>query len=477
MPDLCDLTASELRRMIGRKDISPVELVESCIDRIDRVDGQLNAMVTKSYDRARAEARDAEKAVLDGDELGLLHGLPVGIKDLEATAGIRTTSGSNLYATHVPAKDQGAVANIRDAGGIILGKTNTPEFGAGANTRNLVFGATGNPFDPVLTCGGSSGGSAVALATGMVPLASGSDYGGSLRTPASFCGVVGIRPSPGVVAAEGRPVGLLPFSVLGPMGRTVDDACLLLQAQAGPNPHDPFSTAPVLELHSPLEDADLGSIRAMITPDLGSAAMSKSYRDIFSKRTGMFRHHFAAAIDASPDFTDGDNCFEVLRGVNFVAAHGARVRDHRDSLSPNVVDNVDRGLAYSLADVAEAHLQQSRIARAWLDLFEDIDVVICPGASTTPFPHDQWSVSDIDGTPMETYMRWLGITYLPTMALACGVTIPCGLDHAGMPFGIQILSAPGNDRLVIEVARALESVLASHAATRRPLADLDGLKG
>ena len=477
MPELCDLTASDLRRMIGRKDISPVELVESCIDRTERVDGPLNAMVTKSYDRARKEARDAETAVLDGDELGLLHGIPVGIKDLEATAGIRTTSGSNLYAAHVPARDQGSVANIRDAGGIILGKTNTPEFGAGANTRNLVFGATGNPFDPARTCGGSSGGSAVALATGMVPLASGSDYGGSLRTPASFCGVVGIRPSPGVVAAEGRPVGLLPFSVLGPMGRTVDDACLLLQAQAGPDPHDPFSTAPVQDLHSPLEDADLGSIRAMITPDLGSAAMSKSYRDIFTGRAGMFRHHFAAAIDASPDFTDGDNCFEVLRGVNFVAAHGARVRDHRDSLSPNVVDNVDRGLAYSLADVAEAHLQQSRIARAWLDLFEDIDVVICPAASTTPFSHDQWSISDIDGTPMETYMRWLGITYLPTMALACGVTIPCGLDHADMPFGIQVLSAPGNDRLVIEVARALESVLASHEATARPIPDLDRLQG
>ncbi len=477
MPDLCDLTASELRRMIGRKDISPVELVDSCIERIESVDGPLNAMVTKSYERARTEAREAEKAVLDGGELGLLHGIPVGIKDLEATAGIRTTSGSKLYAEHVPATDQGVVANIREAGGIVLGKTNTPEFGAGANTRNLVFGATGNPFDPARTCGGSSGGSAVALATGMVPLASGSDYGGSLRTPASFCGVVGIRPSPGVVAAEARSVSLLPFSVLGPMGRTVDDAHLLLQAQAGSNPHDPFSMPPVEDLYGPLEDADLGSIRAMITPDLGSAAMSDAYRDIFTSRAGMFRHHFAAAIDANPDFTDGDNCFEVLRGVNFVATHGARVRDHRDLLSPNVVDNVDRGLACSLADVAEAHLQQSRIARAWLDLFEDIDVVICPAASSTPFTHDQWSVTEIDGTPMETYMRWLGITYLPTMALACAVAVPCGLDHAGMPFGIQVLSAPGNDRLVMEVARALESVLAGHDATRRPLPDLDRLRG
>jgi len=476
MPDLCDLTATELRTMIGRKDISPVELVESCIERIESIDGRLNAIVTKSYDRARDEARDAEKAVLDGEELGLLHGLPLGIKDLETTAGIRTTSGSKLYADHIPAHDQGVVANMRGAGGIIIGKTNTPEFGAGANTRNLVFGATGNPFDPVKTCGGSSGGSAVALATGMVPLASGSDYGGSLRTPASFCGVVGLRPSPGLVAAEGRPVGLLPFSVLGPMGRTVDDAYMLLQAQAGPNPHDPFATAANDELYAPLEAADLGSIRAMVSADLGAAPLSNAYRDIFSARTDLFRHHFAAAIDANPDFTDGHNCFEVLRGVNFVAAHGARVRDHRDQLSPNVVDNVDRGLAYSLADVAEAHLQQSRIARHWLDLFGDVDVVICPAASSTPFPHDQWSVTEIDGTSMETYMRWLAITYLPTMALACGAVIPCGLDHAGMPFGIQILSAPGNDRLVAEVAKGLESVLAQHDATKRPLPDLAALK-
>ena len=180
MSDLCDKTAVELRRLIGRKDVSPVELLDSCIARIEATDSALNAVVTRSFDRAREEALNAEKAVLNGEELGLLHGLPVGIKDLEATDGIRTTLGSQLYADHVPNKDQGSVANIRAEGGIIIGKTNTPEFGAGANTRNLVFGATGNPFAPEKTCGGSSGGSAVALATGMMPLATGSDYGGSL---------------------------------------------------------------------------------------------------------------------------------------------------------------------------------------------------------------------------------------------------------------------------------------------------------
>mgnify|MGYP006106544651 CR=1 FL=1 len=475
MTNLCDMTAVELRTMIGRKDLSPVDLVEASIQRIEAVDGSLNAMVTKSFERARDEAKQAEKTVLDGGELGLLHGLPVGVKDLETTAGIRTTMGSQLYADNIPKNDQGAVANVRAEGGIILGKTNTPEFGAGANTRNLVFGATGNPFAIDKTCGGSSGGSAVALATGMVPLATGSDYGGSLRTPAVFCGVVGIRPSPGVVPNECRPVGLLPFSVLGPMGRTVDDAYLLLQAQMSVDPRDPFSTAPAIDLFSPLEGADLGNIKAVISPDLGTAVMSSDYRSIFAERTSLFRHHFAGAYDDAPNFANADNCFEVLRGVNFVAAHGERVRHHRDQLSPNVIDNVDRGLAYNLQDVATAHLQQSRIARDWLDLFNEVDVVICPGASTSPFPHDQWAVTEIDGAEMETYMRWLGITYLPTMALACGVALPCGLDHLGMPFGIQILSAPGNDRLVIEVAKAIETVLAKHDETRRPLPDIAAL--
>ena len=204
MSDLCDKTATELRSLIGRKDISPVELVESCIERIETTDKALNAVVTPTFDHARNEAARAEKAVLDGDDLGLLHGLPIGIKDLEATSGILTTLGSQLYANHVPEKDQGSVANIRAEGGIVIGKTNTPEFGAGANTRNLVFGATGNPFAPEKTCGGSSGGSAVALATGMMPLASGSDYGGSLRTPAGFCGVVGRLYRASLAATHGR---------------------------------------------------------------------------------------------------------------------------------------------------------------------------------------------------------------------------------------------------------------------------------
>ena len=394
MSELCDQSAVDLRRRIGAKEISPVELTESCIARIEAVNGTLNAMVSTCFERALDEAKSAEQAVMDGEFLGALHGLPVGIKDLEATEGLRTTYGSKLYEDNIPEADQVAVANVRDEGGIVIGKTNTPEFGAGANTRNLVFGATGNPFDPVKTCAGSSGGSAVALAAGMVPLASGSDYGGSLRTPASFCGVVGFRPTPGVVPAETKPAGLLPFSVLGPMGRSVGDAALLLSAQASVDARDPYSGDLDPALFDPMREADLSTIHVAVSEDLGCSPVSNANRALFKARTDTFRHVFAEAEDRDPDFTGVHECFEVLRGVVFVGAHGERVKNHRDNISPNVVDNVDRGLAYGLEDVANAHLTQTRIARDWVKLLNEVDCVIAPAAAVTPFPHAEWFVSE-----------------------------------------------------------------------------------
>lgn len=472
MSELCDQNAVDLRRMIGSKQISPLELLDSCINRVETVNPTLNAVVSECYDRARDEAKAAEAEMMAGEPLGLLHGLPVGIKDLEDTEGLRTTYGSKLYEDNVPEQDQVSVRNVRDEGGVVFCKTNTPEFGAGANTRNLVFGATGNPFDPEKTCAGSSGGSAVALATGMMPIASGSDYGGSLRTPAAFTGVVGFRPSPGVVPSENKPIGLLPFSVLGPMGRNVPDTALLLAAQASIDPRDPFSTAMDASHVEALEFADISSARVAISTDLGCSPVSKVNRDIFKARTDTFRHVFAEAVDYDPDFTDVHEAFEVLRGVAFVGAHGERVRTRRDDISPNVVDNVDRGLEYSLKDVAMAHVAQSKIARNWLGLFDEYDVLICPAASVTPFPHAEWYVKEIDGEDMPTYMRWLALSYAPTMAAACGCVLPCGVDNEGMPFGIQILGAPGEDRHVLEVAASLESVLASNSATARPIPNI-----
>lgn len=475
--ELCDLSATEARRLIGTKEISPVELLESCITRIEAVDGAVNCMVTRAFDRAREEAKVAEQMVLDGDDLGLLHGLPIGIKDLESTEGVRTTLGSLIYEDNVPEVDGGSVAAVRAEGAIIIGKTNTPEFGAGANTKNRVFGATGNPFDPTKTCAGSSGGSAVALATGMVPIASGSDYGGSLRTPAGFCGVTGFRPSIGTVPAEGRPAALMPWGVLGPMGRTVKDAHLLLQAQMDDDRRDPFSGLVDPRLFDTVEGLDLGSIRAAISPDLGCAPVDNDIRRIFTERTNMFRGVFAEAADECPDFGDIHRVFEVFRGVTFVAAHGERLKKHKDLLGPNVIDNTTRGLEFTAEDMGWAIVEQGNLTRRYVNFFDDVDVLICPAASVTPFPHEQLYVDEINGEKMPTYMRWLAMSYAPTMALTCGAVIPCGLDHEDMPFGIQILGPNGSDALVLAVAHALEQYFAGNDALKRPVPDLSKLKG
>ena len=478
--ELCDLTAMEARRLIGTKEISPVELLESCIARVEAVDGAVNCMVTRAYERARVEAKVAEQMVLDGDELGLLHGLPMGIKDLEATEGIRTTWGSLINKDTVPEADQGSVAAVRAEGAIILGKTNTPEFGAGANTKNRVFGATGNPFNPVLTCAGSSGGSAVALATGMVPIASGSDYGGSLRTPAGFCGVVGFRPSPGTVPAEGKASALMPWSQLGPMARTVADAALLLQAQMDDDRRDPFSGLVDPRLFSSVDGLDLGSIRAAITLDLGCCPVDKGIADTFKARTDAFRGVFAEAQDRAPDFNgptgDIHRVFEIFRGITFVALHQERLKNHKDLLGPNVIDNTTRGLEVTAADVGWGMVEQSKLMRRFIDMFDEVDVVICPAASVSPFPHEQLYVDEINGEKMPTYMRWLAISYVPTMAMACAAVIPCGVDHKGMPFGLQIMAPNGKDALVLAVAQALEQYFAGKADLMRPVPDLAKLK-
>lgn len=471
----CDLSALEARRLIGRKELSPVELYESCITRIGRVDGALNAITAIDGEGARDAAKVAEQAVMDGAPLGLLHGLPVGIKDLQATKGLRTTWGSLLYQDHVPDHDDPMVANIRDQGGIILAKTNTPEFGAGANTTNRVFGPTGNPFDRDKTCGGSSGGSAVAVATGMVPLATGSDHGGSLRTPATFCGVVGIRPSPGLVPRTIRPVSLLPMPVLGPMARSVEDAHLLLKAQLDRDKDDPFSSDDMRRIPEALSGVDLGSLKVAVSTDLGCAPVDNEIARVFAKKVKRFAPVFAEVQAVDPDFSDVHEAFEILRAVQFVAAHKERLEDSRELLGPNVINNVERGLKYSLPDVAWAHKAQTGIYTRFRAFFEDADILICPAAAVSPFPHAQLFVEEINGEKMPTYMRWLAMTYALTMALPSAVCLPCGADHLGMPFGIQIVGPIGSDAFVLEVAFALEQALAQSRKTARPRPDVKKL--
>ena len=347
MTEPCDLTAVEARRLIGRRALSPVELLESCLARTDATDHAVNAMVARDDAASRAAAKAAEAAVMRGDALGALHGLPVGIKDLTPTKGLRTTWGSPLFRDHVPAEDHSLVANIRAAGGIIAGKTNTPEFGAGANTRNAVYGATGNAFDPSKNAAGSSGGSAVALAVGQVPLCSGSDMGGSLRNPAAFNGIVGFRPTPGLVPDEGKKLGWSGLGVQGPMARTVPDLCLLMSVMAGEDAGDPMATTVHgKRVHSPgdffpVQSLDLGGLRVAITPDFGFAPTEKHIAEVFAEKVALFRHAFRSVSDATPDCTGTDEAFEVLRSTNFIAGHIEKWHTARDQLGPNIVANME----------------------------------------------------------------------------------------------------------------------------------------
>jgi amidase len=475
MTEPCDLAALEARCLIGVRKLSPVELLDSCLERISATNPQLNAIVAMDENAAKNAAKAAENAVMRGDDLGLLHGLPLGIKDLQATQGLRTTWGSLIYEDHVPAVDEPLVANLRSHGAVILGKTNTPEFGAGANTTNRVYGATGNPFDPAKTCGGSSGGSAVALAVGQVPLATGSDYGGSLRTPAAFCGVCGFRPSPGTVPSTERSAALTPFPVNGPMGRTIADLHLLLKAQIDLDKRDPFSSDDCLRLPEQLAPIDLASIRAAVSADLGCAPIDNDIRRTFLDRLKCFRHVFAEVQNRDPDLGPVHEVFEILRGVYFVGAHAERVEKQRDLLGPNVIDNTERGLKYAAKDIAWAFVEQAKLYRRFLAFFEEVDVLICPAASVSPFPHAQRYVDAINGESMPNYMRWLAITYALTTAIPAVAVIPCGVDRLGMPFGIQIVGPNGSDTLVLQVAHALEQVLGDIPETARPIPNLSKL--
>jgi Asp-tRNA(Asn)/Glu-tRNA(Gln) amidotransferase A subunit family amidase len=465
----------EARRLIGLRKLSPVELLESCLERIDKTNGGINAIVAMDADAARTRAKAVEQAIMRGEDVGLIAGLPVGVKDLQPTAGLRTTWGSLLFKDNVPAEDESSVARLRAAGGIVVGKTNTPEFGAGGNTRNRVYGATGNPFDPAKTSGGSSGGSAATLALGQVALATGSDLGGSLRTPAGFCGVVGFRPSPGMVPGADRAVALFPFAVLGPMGRTVADAHLLLRAQIGIDRRDPFSSGDSRCIPPQLSGADLGRLRVAVSSDLGCAPVDKAIAQVFRSRVKTFGGVFREVEERAPDFGPVHDMFEIHRAVYFVAAHRERLDKSRALLDRNVIDNTERGMRYSLPDVSRAHVEQTKLYKRFLAFFETFDVLICPAASVSPFPHAQLFVEEINGEAMPTYMRWLAITYAPTLGLACAAVLPCGLDHKGLPFGIQVIGPNGADARVLEVAHALERELAEHRETARPVPDIGGL--
>ena len=480
MPDhhhIVALPATEMRRLIGARQLSPVELLEACIDRIEAVNPYVNAVTATCFERARGEARAAEAAVLSGRPLGLLHGMPLGVKDLENTAGLLTTFGSPIYRANLPKADNELVARLRAAGAIVAGKTNVPEMGAGANTFNPVWGATGNPFDPRLNAGGSSGGSAAALALDMLPVCTGSDTGGSLRIPAAKCGVVGFRPSPGVVPSVRKPLGWTPISVVGPMGRTVADACLQLAATAGMSAGDPLSyPLDPLDFLVP-QNVDLGGLRVGYTEDFGACAVDPDIRAAFREKIAAMRHLFRSCDPVSLELGEVHRCFDVLRAEAFVA--GMREAYERDpsSLGPNPRANYEMGAAMSLVDSAWAQAEQTRILGRFQAAFREFDVILATTTPVSPFPWTQPHAAVIDGEAQENYYRWLSLTYVTTLTTHPSLALPCGTDARGLPFGLQVVGGFRADRFTLGVGHAMEAAFAASDVLRRPVPDASRLRG
>ena len=481
MTEACDLSAIAARSLIGQRKLSPVELLESCLARIDAVNPAVNAVVARDDAAARASAREAEAMVMRGDPLPALHGLPIGIKDLEEAAGLPTTWGSPIFKDHVSTTDDGIVASVRAAGAVIIGKTNTPEWGAGANTRNRVYGATGNPFDPTKSAAGSSGGSGVALATGMAPICTGSDTGGSLRNPAAFNGVVGFRPSPGLVPGTKRGLGWSPLPVVGPMARTAADAALLLSTMVSDDARDPLAySVHEAEVRSaeefyPVLPLDVSSLRVALTADFGFAPTEKHIAEVFAEKTGLFRSVFGRAEDATPDCAGCDEAFEILRATAFLAGHLERVRTRPEDVGPNIIANVEEGLRYSAADVSRAMVLQTQMYRRWQVFFDDYDVILTPAITISPRAWSELYPAEIDGRATRTYYHWLAMAYAATVVGHPAISIPVGLDRLGMPFGLQIVGPRGGDALVMRVAVALEALLAGDPRLARPVPDIAAL--
>ena len=473
---LVERSAVELRGLIARREVSPLELLAACIDRIERLNPFVNAITATCFERALSEARLAEQAVMRGQPLGLLHGLPIGIKDLEATAGLLSTMGSPNLRNHVPGQDNELVRRLRAAGAIVVGKTNVPEMGAGANTRNPVWGATGNPFDPNLNAGGSSGGSAAALALDMLPLCSGSDTGGSLRIPAAKCGVVGLRPSPGLVPNARKPLGWSPISVVGPMGRTVADACLQLAATAGPHAGDPLSYPVEAAAFLAPAPVALSRLRVAWTEDCGCCDVDPLVRRALREKIGAMRGLFAACDPIEFDLGDVHRCFDVLRAEAFVA--GLRETYERDpgSLGPNPRANYEMGMRMSLLDLAWAQSEQTRILARFQKAFEGYDLVLSPTTPVSPMPWTQTHVTEIEGRRQDNYYRWLALTYVVTLTTHPAISLPCGTDERGLPFGLQVTGSFRGDLPLLAAAQAMEHAFADDPVLRRPRPDLARLR-
>jgi amidase len=470
--DLCANDAVTLAGMMRRRDVSAREVIAAHIARIEALDGAINAVVTRSFDTALAKAAAADAALARGESTGLLHGLPVAHKDLFDTAGVRTTYGSPLSAENVPSRDALVVQRMSAAGAISLGKTNVPELGAGSHTVNPVFGATRNPFDLSRSAGGSSGGAAAALAARMVCLADGGDLGGSLRNPASFCNVVGLRPSPGRVPDW-------PFSdvadvlgVAGPMARTVADVALLLMVLSGPDPRVPLALDAAPPVAEPdqiagLLERDLRGVRVAWSADLG-LPVEPAVLETLAPARQVLADLGCEVIDAAPDLSGADFVFRTWRAFRFATNLGPLLRQHPGQIGPNVTWNIERGLELSVADLGRATLWQAALAERVSAFFDSYEVLACPVTQVVPFDVTLDWVHDIDGHPQHTYLDWMASAYRISVTGLPAISVPAGFTPDGLPVGLQLVGRRRADWALLGVAHAVEAAT-GHGRTVPPL--------
>ncbi|MCZ2849651.1 amidase [Modestobacter sp. VKM Ac-2978] len=467
LDELCTRPATELAALVRDREISARELMDAHLDRIERLNPELNAIVTLDADGARAAADAADARLAAGGPVGPLHGLPVAHKDTHATGGMRTTWGSPLHAETVPARDELVVARLRAAGAIRVGKTNVPEFAAGSHTFNTLFGATHNPYRHGLTAGGSSGGAAAALAAGLVPIAEGSDMGGSLRNPAAFCNVVGLRPTPGRVPTHPAAIGWSQLSVQGPMGRTVADVALGLSALAGPDPRVPISLSdPGAPFAAPLP-TELTGLRVAWAPDLGGQVpVDPAISAVLMEQLGVFRDLGATVEEDCPDLAGADEAFGVLRAWLFEASFGDLVREHPDQVKETIRWNAARGAALTGADVGRAEVAHTALFERVVAFFERYDVLLAPTTQVLPFPVEQEYPTEVAGVPQDDYLGWMRSCTLISATGCPALSVPGGFTPDGLPVGLQVIGAPRADRRVLEVGHAFEQ--ATGFGRRRP---------
>jgi amidase len=456
-----DSTAREQAAAVRAKEVSARELLDLHLARIAERNPGLNAIVSLDEERARAGAASADEALATGEEVGPLHGLPFAFKDTHDVAGWRTTYGSPLFADHVPDADELLVERVRGAGVVVIGKTNVPEFAAGSHTFNRVFGTTLNPVDPTRSAGGSSGGAACALASGMVPLADGSDMGGSLRNPASFCGVVGLRPSLGRVPSWPTDNLWETTATGGPLARNVGDLALLLSVMAGPDPRVPTALGDPGDWFAPPVAGTLTGLRIALSVDLGGAfEVDHEVAEVVASSAAVFEGAGAAVSSAHPALTEADDTFRTMRAWLFQAGFGALLAEHPDDFKQSLADNIRAGEHLTGADVARAYAGRTALSERMREFFLDHDLLVLPVSQVPPFPADQEYPDHINGKAMDNYLDWMRACYLVTVTGCPAISVPFGHTPAGLPVGLQLVAPHGADRFLLETAAALEAALA-----------------